>query len=477
MHQTSEHFVANAHAAMGNAQLQPVLNAIAIFLPAMRQGVLAQTPDFEPMRDYAVRMKDHTLEHLDAYLADFTERVRERGGQVYEAATAAELNGIVADICRRAGARRVIKGKSMVAEETALNEALEAEALEVIETDLGEYIIQRAGEPPSHIIGPALHKTRAQVAELFRRHHDLGERELGEVKDLVREARAVLREGFLAADVGITGANCLVAETGSTMLVTNEGNGDLCSTLPRVHIVVAGIEKLVPTLEDASALHRVLCRSATGQVTSAYTTFYSGPRGVADADGPEEFHVVLLDNGRREILRGKYRSMLRCIRCGACLNHCPIYRHVGGHAYGWVYPGPMGSVLTPLLTGLERSRELPNACTACGRCEEACPMRIPLPEHLRQLRDDAAAQGLAPPVWRAGVRGMMTLFRFPFLYRLAADIARPLLTFLSHRPGLLARLPILRGWAAARRLPAPQGHTFLGHWQKVHRARDQEHRL
>jgi len=477
MRHTSEHFVANAHAALQDAQLQPVLNAIATFLPAMRGGVLAQTPDFDAMRDYAVRMKDHTLEHLDGYLADFAARVGANGGQVHHAATAADLNGIVTDICRRAGARRVIKGKSMVAEETALNEALEAAGLEVVETDLGEYIIQQAGEPPSHIIGPALHKSRAQVAELFRRSHDRGERELGEVQDLVREARAVLRERFLAAEVGITGANCLVAETGSIMLVTNEGNGDLCSTLPRVHVVVAGIEKLVPTLEDASALHRVLCRSATGQVTSAYTTFYSGPRGPEDADGPEEFHVVLLDNGRRRILQSKYRSMLRCIRCGACLNHCPIYRHVGGHAYGWVYPGPMGSVLTPLLTGLGSARELPNACTACGRCEEACPMRIPLPEHLRQLRDDAATEGLTPRSWRAGVAAVMTLFRFPLLYRLAAEIAQPLLGFLARHPGMTARLPILRGWAAARRLPATQGHTFLGHWQKLHGARDTENRL
>ena len=312
---------------------------------------------------------------------------------------------------------------------------------------------------------------------MFRARHERGERDLSQVQGIVREARSVLRERFLAADAGITGANCLVAETGSVMLVTNEGNGDLCSTLPRVHIVVTGIEKLVPTLEDAGALHRVLCRSATGQVTSVYTTFYSGPRGAEDPDGPDEFHVVLLDNGRRALLGGKYRSMLRCIRCGACLNHCPIYRHVGGHAYGWVYPGPMGSVLTPLLTGLDQARELPNACTACGRCEEACPMRIPLPEHLRQLRDDAAVQGLTPPAWRAGVTAMMTLFRFPALYRAVAALGRPLLGWFSRHPALLAKLPLLSGWAAGRRLPAPQDHTFLGHWQKVHGARDPEQRL
>jgi L-lactate dehydrogenase complex protein LldF len=476
MRHASEHFIASSRAALGDAELQPVLNAVALFLPAMRSASLAQTPDFEQMRDYAVRMKDHTLEHLDEYSREFATRVEERGGKLHHAADAAQLNAIVTRICHEAGASRVIKGKSMVGEETALNEALEVAGLEVIETDLGEYIIQQAGEPPSHIIAPALHKSREQVSELFLRSHDLGERALDDVPGIVAEARKVLRRHFLAGDVGITGANCLVAETGSVMLVTNEGNGDLSSTLPRVHIVISGIEKLVPTLEDASALHRVLCRSATGQVTSAYTTFYSGPRRDGEADGPEEFHVVLLDNGRRAMLESKYRSMLRCIRCGACLNHCPIYRHVGGHAYGWVYPGPMGSVLTPLMTGLANARELPNACTGCGRCEEACPMRIPLPEHLRQLRDDTATAKLSPPLWRAGIVAVMALLRHPRLYRLAARLAQPLLKMLSRRPALLARLPLLKGWAQGRRLPAPQGYTFLEHWQKLDKDAQQDKR-
>jgi len=476
MRHASKDFIASSRAALDNAELQPVLNAVALFLPAMRSATLAQTPDFERMRDYAVRMKDHTLAHLDEYLADFETRVNARGGSVHHATDAAHLNAIVTRICREADARRVIKGKSMVGEETALNEALEAAGLEVVETDLGEYIIQQAGEPPSHIIAPALHKSREQVSELFLHRHDLGQRALDDVPGIVAEARTVLRRHFLAGDVGITGANCLVAETGSVMLVTNEGNGDLSSTLPRVHIVISGIEKLVPTLEDASALHRVLCRSATGQVTSAYTTFYSGPRQADEPDGPEQFHVVLLDNGRRDMLNSKYRSMLRCIRCGACLNHCPIYRHVGGHAYGWVYPGPMGSVLTPLMTGLENARELPNACTGCGRCEEACPMRIPLPEHLRQLRDDIGKARLSPAVWRLGIGGVMALLRHPRLYRMAARLAQPLLRILSRRPGLLARIPILKGWAQGRSLPASQGYTFLEQWQKLEREANQERR-
>jgi L-lactate dehydrogenase complex protein LldF len=284
------------------------------------------------------------------------------------------------------------------------------------------------------------------------------------VQGIVREARSVLRERFLAADAGITGANCLVAETGSVMLVTNEGNGDLCSTLPRVHIVVTGIEKLVPTLEDAGALHRVLCRSATGQVTSVYTTLYSGPRGAEDPDGPDEFHVVLLDNGRRALLGGKYRSMLRCIRCGACLNHCPIYRHVGGHAYGWVYPGPMGSVLTPLFVGLDATYDLPNACTLNGRCQSVCPVRIPLPELLRELRHQQHQRGISPPVQRRALGVWRFVAERPGLYQFANRLAARALKSLGGRDGRLRHLPFAGGWTALRDLPAPEGKTFLELW-------------
>ena len=477
MRHTSEHFIENSRIALADAQLKPVLGAVSTFLPALRQAAIDQTPEFEALRDYAIAMKDHVLDHLETYLVDFGRAVEARGGTVHHAAGPEDLNRIVLALCESAGARKVIKGKSMVGEETNLNDALHGAGLEVLETDLGEYIIQQAHEPPSHIIGPALHKSKAQVAQLFREKHDLGERDLGDVPQMVREARAVLRERFLAADAGITGANALVAENGAIMLVTNEGNGDLCSILPRLHIVIAGIEKLVPTMEDASALHRVLCRSATGQITSAYTTFYSGPRREDEADGPDEFHVILLDNGRRAMRGGKYRSMLRCIRCGACLNHCPVYRHVGGHAYGWVYPGPMGSVLTPLMTGLERASELPNACTACGRCEETCPMRIPLPEHLRQLRDDAAQAAITPRPWRIAIAAAMTAFRSPWLYRASSRVARVALAFLGRHPDVLRKVPVLSGWARGRHLPVPEAETFLARRQRQEGVTGREHRL
>jgi len=461
MESKSEQFVAASHRGMHDPQLQIALKMLSTALPEWREQAASSVSNFEALRDYTVAMKDHTLDYLDDYLQQFEQQVRSGGGEVYHAATAADLNRIVIDICRQNGASKAVKGKSMVGEESGLNEALEQAAIQVVETDMGEYIIQLAHETPSHILGPAVHKTREQVSALFLANHDLGERALDTAEDIVHEARKVLRDRFLEADVGITGTNCLIAETGSATLVTNEGNGDLCATLPRVHIVIAGIEKIVPTPEDAAAVIRILARSGTGQTMAAFTTFHTGPRRVGDPDGPEQFHVILLDNGRRSILNGKYRDMLRCLRCGACLNHCPIYAHVGGHAYGWVYTGPMGSVLTPLLTQMEQAKHLPNACTACGRCEQICPVRIPLPDLLRQLRDDLREQGIAPAGWRWSMAVLTRVLRYPRLYHWATAVAAPALRVLSRQQRLLQSLPLVKGWAQGRRLPAPEGHSFL----------------
>ena len=308
----------------------------------------------------------------------------------------------------------------MVGEEVALNEALEEADLEVVETDLGEYIIQLAGETPSHIVAPAIHKTREEIRDLFAKHHaplGLGAPGLGNA-DLVARAREVLRREFLRADVGITGANFLIAESGSTVIVTNEGNGDLSNTLPRVHVVIAGIEKVLPGFEDLSTILRLLARSATGQEMSVYTTVSTGPRRSEDLDGPEEFHVVLVDNGRSAMLGGEFREMLRCIRCGACLNHCPVYHAVGGHAYGWVYTGPMGSVLTPLIVGLDDAWHLPNACTLNGRCEEMCPMSIPLAVPAPQApHARLRARARYGRTSRLGLAAWGFLARRPALYR------------------------------------------------------------
>ena len=312
-----------------------------------------------------------------------------------------------------------------------------------METDLGEYIIQLRNETPSHIIAPAVHLTKDQVEADFRHHHsDLPEdRQLSEPTQLVAEARQMLRQRYLEADVGITGANFLVAETGTSIIVTNEGNGDLTQTLPKVHIVIASLEKVVPNLEDATTILRVLARSATGQEFSAYTTFSTGPRRPEDPDGPEQYHVILLDNGRSQMLGSEFQEMLRCIRCGACMNHCPVYHSVGGHAYGWVYPGPMGAVLTPSLIGVDEAGHLPNASTFCGRCESVCPMRIPLPKMMRHWREREFERHLSPKAVRFGLGAWAFLARRPELYHRLLGLQMRVLAALGRSRGRFDALP------------------------------------
>jgi L-lactate dehydrogenase complex protein LldF len=397
--------------------------------------------------------------------------VVESGGQVHWARTPAEACAIVTKICSDAGARSVIRGKSMVGEEIGVNAALEAAGFEVTESDLGEYILQLADEPPSHIVAPAIHKTKDEISDLFHEHHrKLGfEQRLTERSALVAEARAVLREKFIHADVGMTGANFLIAETGSNVIVTNEGNGDLSSTLPRVQIVTAAIDKVIPTLEDASLLLRLLGRSATGQEITAYTTFTTGPKRARDADGAEQYHVVIVDNHRSEMLGNELRPMLRCIRCGACMNHCPVYGRVGGHAYGWVYPGPMGAVLTPTMVGLDEAGHLPNACTLNGRCATVCPVKIPLPTLLRSLRSRQHQQRLNSPTARIALSLWAWVARRPRLYQLMTGLAMPVMARLGKRRGAFRYMPLAGGWTRVRDLPAPQGSTFQAQWQRRQR--------
>jgi L-lactate dehydrogenase complex protein LldF len=391
------------------------------------------------------------------------------GGHVHYARTSEEAAKIIVDLCQERGARSVTKGKSMVSEEINLNHALEKAGMKAIETDLGEYIIQLRKETPSHIIAPAIHLNKDQIEADFRKAHThlSPERDLSQAPHLLEEARAILRQQFLGADVGITGANFLIAETGSSVIVTNEGNGDLTQILPKMHIVIASIEKLVPTLEDAAQLLRVLARSATGKDMSVYTTLSTGPRRQDDPDGPQDYHVVLLDNGRSAMLGGEFNDMLRCIRCGACMNHCPVYHAVGGHAYGWVYPGPMGAVLTPSLIGVEQSAPLPNASTFCGRCEEACPVRIPLPKLMRHWREREFERHLTPAVARYGLAFWAVFAKRPRLYRTATSIAMRLLALAAGDKGVFSSLPFARGWTEQRDLPAPQGRTFQEQWQKM----------
>jgi len=463
---TARAFKANVNVAIADANLQAAMKRFSEGFSTKRLLAVERLPEFEALRDAATDIKNHVLENLDLYLERFESKVVETGGQVHWCTDAEEARRTILGICRDAGARTVTKSKSMISEEIAINEYLEKEGIRPVETDLGEYIIQLRHEPPSHIIAPAVHLSKDQVADAFREHHTgyPSTRVLDDPQVMLAEARAVLRGAFLAADVGITGANMLVAETGSIVLVTNEGNADLTQTLPRVQIVVASVEKVVPTLEDATTILRVLARSATGQEQAVYTTFTTGPRRPDDADGPQQYHVVLLDNGRTGMLGSEFREVLRCIRCGACVNHCPVYAAIGGHAYGWVYSGPIGAVLTPNLIGIEEAGHLPNASTLCGRCESVCPMRIPLPRMLRQLRERQYAQNQAPKAIRFGLSGWAFLARRPSLYRMATAIGVTILGMIGRRKGRFRRLPMAGGWTTARDLPAPQGRTFQQMW-------------
>ncbi len=461
MEQRRDTFIDNASAALKNLKQAERRDIIASFAPQIRAAAIDSFEGFGDLRSHVKKIRQHSLDNLDYYLSQFEKEAVHNGNQVHFARDGEELNSVVLDICQQHDARRVAKGKSIVTEETGLNSFLQSAGLSVMETDVGEYIVQQAGEKPSHIVTPVLHKSADEIRELFQEKHDLGPRDLHNTSDLVVEACNVLREHFLQAEVGIIGANALIAENGYCMLVTNEGNGDLCANLPKVLIVCTTIDRVLPRAEDATAMSRLLARSATGQPQSCYTSFYSGPRREGELDGPLETHFVLLDNERSNTLASNYREILECIRCGACLNHCPIYTSVGGHAYDSVYPGPMGSVLTPLLTSLEQSHLLPNACTSCGLCEEVCPADIPLPDLLRDLRHDESTKKLSAPRWRYGLKLHSWLARHPSTYQALTAISIGILYRLGRKRGGFSKLPFGSGWTSQREFPAPQEGTFM----------------
>lgn len=470
---TSPEFKTNTREALADPQLQRAMRHVRVNFIDKRAKAADALPEFEALRANGKAIKDHVLANLDHYLSAYEGSVMAQGGHVHWARNAVEARGLVLDICRKVNARTVTKGKSMITEEIGLNDFLEKNGITPVETDLGEYIIQLRGEHPSHIIAPAVHLNIDQVRDDFRKAHTHlpADRAMEEPQSLLLEARGVLRERFLGADVGITGANFLVAETGSSVIVTNEGNGDLTQILPKVHIVIASIEKVVPTLEDMTQIVRLLARSATGQEMSVYTTVSTGPRRAEDPDGPEQYHVILLDNGRSEMLGNEFREMLRCIRCGACMNHCPVYQAVGGHAYGWVYPGPMGAVLTPALIGIDKAAHLPNASTFCGRCEAVCPMQIPLPKMMRNWREREFEQHLSPPAFTRNLKLWAWAAKRPLLYRLGAGVAMPAMRMLAFGKGRFGAFPLAGGWTKARDLPAPEGRTFLGQWRGAQKRR------
>jgi L-lactate dehydrogenase complex protein LldF len=452
--QPEKRFREVARGAIGNAHMQQALDQAAARLYRNRLAAWGELDDVEALRERAHQIRMRTIDELDRHLTEFTSALEQRGGHVRFCATADEASSYVVDICRRAGAKVVAKSKSMASEEIRLNEALEAAGVEPVETDLGEYILQLAGEHPAHIVAPAIDKTAQDVAEVFSRVE--GHPIEPELEPLAQAARRQLREVFRRADVGVTGANFGVCETGSICLVTNEGNGRLVSSLPRVHVAILGMERLVPTLAELAVLLQLLARSATGQRLTTYTTLITGPRRAREPDGPDQLHVVVLDNGRSNLRRGRYREMLACIRCGACLNVCPVYRKSGGAAYGPVYSGPMGAVLVPLLVGLERAPALPHASSLCGACTAACPVKIPLHELLLDLRRDLVAEGVAPRSERAAFAVWSLLWSRPWGYRLSTLLAR------LGRP-LAGRVRPGRAWTSGRTLPPLARRRYRDH--------------
>jgi len=419
--------------------------------------------DPERWRKRAEEIRKHTIDNLDYYLDILANNIEKRGGKVFFAKTAAEASQYVTDLARSKAVKTVVKSKSMISEEIHLNQALEKLGADVIETDLGEYIIQLAGETPSHIIVPAIHKNRKQIAELLSK---VAGKELpDDPPGLYQFARKVLREKFLQADLGISGCNFAVAETGSLLLVTNEGNGRFTTTFPKAHVIMMGMERIVPRWKDLDTLITLLPRAATGQKITTYLTAISGPRSENDIDGPEELHFVIVDNGRLNAVGSKYQEILHCIRCGACLNICPVYRHIGGHAYGSVYSGPIGAVLSPVISGFDDWSELPYASSLCGACTDACPVRIPLHEMLVDLRHDQIEQKLSPVTERMAFKMFGKMTATPKYYTTGLKAGKTMLNLFSSREGIEGGVGKLKNWTNERTFPSPAPQSFRSWWK------------
>ncbi|QQK77762.1 iron-sulfur cluster-binding protein [Salicibibacter cibarius] len=429
-------------------------------LRTRKQTSSEELGDWEAWRTLGEEIRSHTLEHLDYYLEQLSDKVAERGGHVYFAKTAEEGNAYVQQVAREKEAKKIVKSKSMVTEEMSLNNALEGDGLEVVETDLGEYILQVDDhDPPSHIVAPSLHKNRSQIKDVFA--DKKGYTESDNANDITRFVREELREEFTNADIGITGCNFAVAESGTISLVTNEGNADLVTALPKTQITVMSMERIVPTWEELDVMMSLLCRSAVGQKLTSYITALTGPKAEEEIDGSEDFHLIIVDNGRSDILGTQFQSTLHCIRCAACVNVCPVYRHVGGHAYGSIYNGPIGAVLTPLLDGYEDNKDLPYASSLCSACTEACPVKIPLHEHLiahRQIITEKETLGPMPEKWAMKMFGSGV--SSPKLYRLASKQANCVMRPWTKGSRIPKGPEPLKAWTNFRDLPAPASERF-----------------
>ncbi len=458
-------FRARAAAAAADVALHRKLDTASLRFLDKRAQVFAALSDADARRDRARAVKAHAIASLDTLLPELEQRFTANGGVVHWAHDASAACAIVLDIAARAGVRLVVKGKSMVSEEIGLNAALGAAGIEAVETDLGEFIVQLAGEPPSHIITPAIHLSQEDVAELFATR--LGEPRHATAEALTAAARRILRAKFRAAGMGVTGVNFASAESGTLVVVENEGNGRMAMTLPRIHVALMGIEKLVARDEDLAAMLELLPRSATGQSLTSYVSLITGPRRTAEPDGPDEVHLVILDNGRTRLLADPVmREALYCLRCGACLNACPVYRRIGGHAYGYAYSGPIGAVIAPALLGIERVADLPYASTLCGACRDVCPVRIDIPRLLLEWRARIAAAVPRPWGERLLVRSWRRIAASPALYHAAAAAARVAGAIIARVPAVVPLLPPLAAWRRARELPTFAARSFHRRWRE-----------
>jgi L-lactate dehydrogenase complex protein LldF len=451
--------------AAGDERLKTAVSANTLRQYEGRQQRMLELPDPDALRSLAGDIKQHALDHLDYYLEQLQSSVERNGGHVHFANDGGAAQRIIAEIAKQAGCTRVIKSKSMASEEIELAQYLESAGLDLVETDLGEFIIQISHDKPSHLVAPIMHKDRASIARLFSEYFKTPYNE--DPPALTAQARAFLRGKFRRADLGITGGNFLVAETGQVCVVENEGNARQSLTTPRVLVSLVGIEKLVPRLADLAVMLKLLARSATGQPMTVYTSIFGGPRQSGEKDGPEEFHLVLLNNGRTEILANvEYRETLRCIRCGACLNACPVYRKIGGHAYGSVYPGPIGALITPLFQGLAKFKDLPHASSLCGACYEACPVKINIPKHLINLRRDINTRRISSGMERLIYKTWAWGMKSPLVYRVICMLQKFDLRRRAHKTGWIRSLPLfVAGWTQVRDMPAPAKRTFHQIWK------------
>lgn len=460
-----KYFKENVILSCRDEKLRAVVKKATIHSLRKRQEVVDDVEDWEQLRQQGYEIRNEAVDNLDKYLREFKENANRQGIKIFHAKNAVEAKDAVIKILSDEGAKLVVKSKSMVTEEIHLNNALEREGFEVVETDLGEYIVQIAGETPSHITAPALHKSRDEIGKLF--NEKLGLEYTNEPAQLTQYAREILREKFLKADVGISGANVLIAETGTIVLVENEGNARLSTSLPKIHIVITGIEKIIPTLKDATVLLKLLPRSATGQKATSYVSFINSPRRKSDLDGPEKIFFILLDNGRNELQNNsKTREALFCIKCGACMNVCPVYQTVGGHAYGSVYPGPIGSVLTPLMNSLKDAKDLASGSSVCGACSEICPVKINIHHTLLWIRSQSTEKGYSPKSERLIIYFWRLVIQHPLLYSLVSMLLRflqPLL--LEDRDSI--RVPI---WSESKKFPKLADKSFHELWKEEQRA-------